>query len=154
MFKRIAWFTAFVVAGTAASAPAPRPAELDALLARASIDAAVTAWCAGRFEAGRSGAYAVAVASPGRGGQYLVMGMAEAPVVLAAFAGRPDLACYSPAKARALGKSIAVSDTVHGRISPRWRTTVVCGFVEETSAVCWQYSPKARAFVEVGGWIT
>ena len=141
-------------ASAALAASAPRPAELDALLARARIEAPVAAWCAGEFTAGRPGGFAVAVASPGRGGRYLVLRMGDVPVELASFAGGADLACYSPAKARALGKSIAVSDTVHGRISPRWRTTVVCGFVENTNAVCWQFSPKARAFVKVGEWVT
>ena len=31
---------------------------------------------------------------------------------------------------------------------------VICAFVEDTRAVCWQYSPDAPAFVEVAGWVT
>jgi hypothetical protein len=37
---------------------------------------------------------------------------------------------------------------------PRFNTTVVCGFLEDTVAECWQYSPDDRAFVKVGGWTT
>jgi hypothetical protein len=40
------------------------------------------------------------------------------------------------------------------RVAPAFSTTVVCGFVEETSAVCWQYSPAARAFIKIGEWQT
>ncbi len=72
----------------------------------------------------------------------------------AAFTGGADLACYSPAKAKDLDRSIRSNGTMHGGISPQWSTTVVCGFVDNTNAVCWQYSPAARAFVKVGEWIT
>jgi len=73
---------------------------------------------------------------------------------LAKYAGGADLSCYSRADAEALSTSIGESETVQGRITPRLDTTVVCGFVTNTEAVCWQYSPTERAFVRVGGWTT
>lgn len=145
---------ALMLAGAAVAAPAPRPAELDALLAKARIDDPVAAWCAGAFASGRPAGYAVAVASPRGGGRYLALGVNEAPVVLAPYSGGADLACYSAAEANGLNRSIAGSRTIHGRISARWDTAVVCGFVENTHAVCWQYSPKDRTFVKVGEWVT
>jgi hypothetical protein len=64
------------------------------------------------------------------------------------------LPCYTPAEARKLNNAIAAAGTMHGEIAPTWSTTVICGFVEETNAVCWQYSPKDRAFLKVGEWTT
>jgi hypothetical protein len=46
------------------------------------------------------------------------------------------------------------SDTIHGHLAPRWNTTIVCGFVDDTNAVCWQYSPADRALVKIGEWVT
>ena len=143
-----------MLTGAALAAPAPRPAELDALLARARIEDPVAAWCTGAFAAGGPGGFAVAVSSPGGGGRYLVLGVNEAPVVLAPYSGSADLACYSAGEAKGLNRSIAGSRTIQGRISPRWNTSVVCGFVENTNAVCWQYSPKSKVFVTVGEWVT
>ena len=143
-----------VLPAAAAAPPAPLPAELTALLARTRVAEKVTAWCGGEFASGRARAYAIAAAAPSGGGSYLVLGLGEHPVRLATFRGGADLACYSPAEAKALDKSIRESDTIHGGVASRWRTTVVCGFVENTRAVCWQYSPVARAFVKVGEWIT
>ena len=143
-----------MLTGAALAAPPPRPAELDALLVRARVEGQVKAWCAGKFVSGRTGAYAVAAPSPGGGGRYLVLGVNEAPVVLAPYSGSADLACYSAGEAKGLNRSIAGSRSIQGRISPRWNTSVVCGFVENTNAVCWQYSPTSKAFVTVGEWVT
>jgi hypothetical protein len=146
---------AILAAAGSALAQDPRPAGLDSLLTKTGLVGKVAAWCAGKFESGRAGAYAIAVASGTGGGRYLVLGMGEREILLAPFKGGADLACYTPAAARALDKSIAQSGSaIHGGITPKWNGTVVCGFVEDTSAVCWQYSPAARAFVKVGGWIT
>jgi hypothetical protein len=49
---------------------------------------------------------------------------------------------------------VSQSSTILGQIVKRFDTTVVCGFLEDTVAECWQYSPDDRAFVEVGGWTT
>ncbi len=73
---------------------------------------------------------------------------------LAAFMPSADLSCYSRAEAEKLNIAISRSETIHGHITPRWSTTVVCGFVDETTATCWQYSPEDRLFVQVGGWVT
>ena len=123
----------FVAAVMAAGQAAP--ANVQKLAAEASVDVAIAA-------------------STGAGGRYLVLGPGSSAVELAPFAGRPDLSCYSRAEAVKLDRSVRTSDTIHGRIAPRWSTTVICGFVDETNAVCWQYSPAARAFVKVGEWIT
>ena len=77
-----------------------------------------------------------------------------AVVELAAFKGKPDLSCYSKPEALALHRDIQRSETLSGTIAPRFATAVICGFVEATAATCWQYSPAARAYVEVGGWRT
>jgi len=148
------WLAALALAGAGIAVSAPRPAQLDALLERARIDDPVAAWCAGEFASGRSGGFAVAVSSPAGGGRYLVLGVKEAPALLAPYSGGADLACYSAVEAKGLNQSIAASRTIHGRVSARWNTTVVCGFVENTNAICWQYSPEDRAFVKVGEWLT
>ena len=31
---------------------------------------------------------------------------------------------------------------------------LMCGFIDDTTAQCWQYSPADRSFVRVGQWIT
>lgn len=133
--------------------PQAVPRALTALAAEADLPAPIR-WCRGEFRAGRSAAYAVAVPSAIKGGRYLVLEDGAPAVELAPFVGGADLSCYSPSEARRLDRSIRESETIDGEIAPRWRTTVVCGFVDDTTAVCWQYSPDARAFVKVGGWTT
>jgi len=140
-----------------AAAPAagqPVPPELARLAQQARLPGPVAAWCPGGFQPGRPGEFAVAVSAAGTGGRYVVLHADGTATELAAFARKPDLSCYSRARAVALNTTLGQSTTIHGRITPRWSTTVICGFVDDTSAVCWQYSPDARAFVEVGGWTT
>ena len=84
----------------------------------------------------------------------MVLGLTETAIELASFSGAADLACYSLVEAKRLNESIVGSKTIHGGISPILNTTVVCGFVDNTSAVCWQYSPAQSAFVKVGEWVT
>ena len=84
----------------------------------------------------------------------MVLGLTETAIELASFSGAADLACYSLVEAKRLNESIVGSKTIHGGISPTLNTTVVCGFVDNTSAVCWQYSPAQSAFVKVGEWVT
>ena len=111
------------------------------------------AWCRGEFRRGRPGAYAAALANA-QGRQYVVLdGQGSAPS-LGVFTGDADLACYTAAEAAALSVSIRRSATIHGRVAPRWKTTVVCGFIDSTTATCWQYSPASRAFVRIGKWVT
>ena len=92
--------------------------------------------------------------SPAGGGRYLGVGLGPEAIVLATFKDGADLACHTPARARALDEAISRNRTLHGAIKPAWRTTVVCGFVESTSAVCWQFSTGAREFVQIGEWTT
>lgn len=96
----------------------------------------------------------MAVTAPAGGGRYLVLETDGTVAELAAFTRRPDLSCYSRAEAERLNVSIARSATIQGEVSPRWNTAVVCAFVDETTAVCWQYSPVDRMFVKVGEWVT
>ena len=159
--KHLAGALAFALLAWTASAQTvphgsrqPIPPEVSALAAKAGLDAPVSAWCRVLFQAGRPRAYAVAITSADRGGRYLVVESNAAAVELAPFRETPDLACYTPAQAKALNRTIEVSETIQGRVTPRWSTTVVCGFVDETTSVCWQYSPPDRAFVKVGGWST
>jgi hypothetical protein len=131
-----------------AAAPPP-PAAVTALLPKAGLEGPVLAWCAGEFRPGRAQAYAVAVS-----GRYALVEADGTRFDLSTFKGGPDLSCYTPGKARRLNAAIARSETIQGKIAPRWSTTVVCGFLEDTSATCWQYSPQKRQFVVVGGWTT
>ena len=132
----------------------PVPPELSALAAKSKLDRPVTAWCRAEFRSGHPGAFAVATTSAKGGGRYLVLESDASVRELAAFTGQPELSCYSRAEAEQLSVSIGRSLTIQGQISPRWDTAVVCAFVDDTAAVCWQYSPDDAAFVRVGGWVT
>ena len=138
----------------AMTAAQPVPSPLSALLAKAGVERPVAGWCAGEFRPGRPGAYAVAITESPAGGRYLVVESDAGVFELSGFEGGAELSCYSPAEARKVDETIRRSETIQGSITPEYPTTVVCGFVEDTSAVCWQYSPLKRAFVKVGGWVT
>ncbi len=112
------------------------------------------AWCAVTSMPGVAPAYAVAISTPQGGGRYLVIEREDRSTVLGNYAGPADLSCRSAAQADALNESIARSATVQGSVRARGPSTVVCGFVEPTRALCWQYTPAARAFVQVGEWTT
>lgn len=150
-----AWFVMVTaVSATLMAAQRQPPADLVAWLEKARVEGTLVDWCQGQFETGRRGAYAAAVTTPRSGGRYLVIDSAATVVELARFKDAPDLACYAPADARKLNETIRSSETIRGRITPLFPTTVVCAFVENTEAVCWQYAPKSRAFVKVGEWQT
>ena len=142
------------VATTLSAAQAAPPADLSAMVAKARVSGQIVSWCRGEFRGGRRNAYAAAVRSATGGGRYLVFDGDLSVAELAPFRDTPELACYTPAQARKLDQTIRSSETVSGRVAPVFPTTVVCAFVGDTSAVCWQYSPKARAFVQVGDWQT
>lgn len=129
------------------------PQEVVALASKAKLDAAIVAWCRAEFRSGQRASYAVAVGTTA-GGRYLALDADGRATTLAAFTGRADLSCYTRAAAEKLDRSIRQSETIHGQIAPRWNATVVCGFTDDTTAQCWQYSPDARAFVRVGQWTT
>ena len=148
--------TLFVLglAALSIAAAQPVPPELAALIARVRLDGPVAAWCRGEFRSGHPGAFAVAVTSPAGGGRYVVLDSDGTATELGAFKRSADLSCYSRAQAEELDVAISRSDTVHGKIAPRWSTTVVCAFIDDTTAACWQYSPADRTFVQVGQWVT
>jgi hypothetical protein len=133
--------------------PRPVPADLAASITKARLEGSVAAWCRGQFRPGRGREYAVGMALDA-GGRYVIVDAAGSVVTLGAFSSGADLSCYTPAEARKINRTIAASETISGRVTPRWKTTVVCGFVEDTNAVCWQYSPSSREFVKIGEWIT
>jgi hypothetical protein len=150
--KRGVWLIAIAVLSIAAVQSVP--SELAALAKKARIDGSIARWCRGEFRAGRSDEFAVAVNSPGGGGRYLVLQSDATVVELASFSRGADLSCYSRAEAQKMNSTIARSATIEGQISPRWNTTVICAFVDNTTSVCWQHSPTDRKYVRVGGWVT
>ena len=146
----VVWFLLSVVVAVAQ----PAPSELSALVAKARLDRPVAAWCRGEFRLGHPGAFAVAVASAAGGGRYLVLEADGTVVELASFTRSADLSCYGRAEAENLNVTLGRSRTIHGQVTPRWDTAVVCTFVDDTTAVCWQYSPDDGVFVKIGGWVT
>lgn len=141
------------VLGSSSAAAQEMPPELAALTRKAQLKGSVSAWCRAEFRAGHKGSFAVAVSSPS-GGSYIVLDPDGTATELGTFTKSGEIACYSRPEAVKLDTSIRESETIHGRITPRWNTTVVCGFLEDTVAECWQFSPDERVFVKVGGWIT
>jgi hypothetical protein len=135
------------------AAPAVPPA-LAALLKTQGATDPVIGWCGGELRPGQRDGFAVALASPRDGGRYVVVAPGVTPIELAAFTKSASLDCYSRGEADTLEASIRQSATIHGGVTPRWQTTVVCGFTDDTTSVCWQYAPMERAFVVVGRWIT
>jgi hypothetical protein len=146
----IAWLLLLATSPVAAQA---MPPELAALTRKAQLKGSVSAWCRAEFRAGQKGSFAVAVSSP-TGGSYIVLDPDGTVTDLGTFTKSGEISCYSRPEAVKLDTSIRESETIHGRITPRWDTTVVCGFLEDTVAHCWQFSPEERAFVKVGQWIT
>ncbi|MFN7915517.1 MAG: hypothetical protein U0Q55_09260 [Vicinamibacterales bacterium] len=128
-------------------------ADLPALLTRAGISVTPLASCRGEFRPGHPGDYAVALPDPA-GGRYAVVQDDGKVQALAPFTGTPDLSCYSLRDADRLNDTIAKSQTMNGRVVAEWDGMVVCGFIEPTIALCWQYAPEDRAFVRIGGWTT
>lgn len=148
------WLTAGATQVPSRRASQEPPADLAALASKARLDGAIVAWCRGELRVGRSGGFALAVSAPVGGGRYVVLEEDGSVSELAAYKGQPEVSCYSRAEARRLNDTIRQSQAIHGEVTPRWNTAVICAFVEETSAVCWQHSPDRRAFVKVGGWVT
>lgn len=152
--KCVVTFFVLGLAALAIAAAQPVPSTLAALAAKARLDGSVAAWCRGEFRSGHPGAFAVAVTSAAGGGRYVVLDSDGTVTELGVFKRRPDLSCYSRAQAEKINVTISRSDTIHGHIAPRWSTTVVCAFIDDTTAACWQYSPAERTFVKVGQWVT
>ncbi|MGH9146543.1 MAG: hypothetical protein ACRD1Q_07530 [Vicinamibacterales bacterium] len=145
----------FLLAVAASIAAAQEmPPDLAALASRALLNGPVASWCRAEFRSGNPGAFAVGVTSAGGGGRYVALDADGSVTELGTFKRNADLSCYSRAQAEKLAITIRQSDTIQGHIAPRWNTTVVCGFIDDTAAVCWQYSPVDRTFLEVGEWVT
>ena len=130
------------------------PSDLSQLAAKSALQSPVVGWCSGANGVGGGGAYAIAIGSAGGLGRYLVLKLDGSVVELANFRSGAHLSCYTPAEAKKVSITISRSETIEGRITPRWSTTVVCGFVDGATSVCWQYSPVDSKFVRVGGWTT
>ena len=130
--------TCHLVAACGAQRPQPPP----------ELEGSVASRCP--VEAG----FAIAVTSPEGTGRYVVVEPGGRISELGLFTDAADLSCLTPAGARDLDRSIRENETMHGGISPVGDATVVCGFTDATTAVCWQYSSDAGRFVKVGGWTT
>ena len=153
--KSSAWLLAAVMAAVTSVAGAQdMPPELKVLAAKARIQGTVAAWCRAEFSAGHPGALALAVRDGAEGGRYVAIHPDGRTTVLGSFRNDADLTCYTSAAARDLHVTIKRSATIDGGVTPRWETTVVCGFTENTAAVCWQYSTALKRFVRVGQWTT
>ncbi len=143
-----------LLSGSAMAAADKLPSDLAEMASTAKLEGPIAAWCKGEFRPGRKGAYAVAITTSNAGGRFRILEADGGNFRLAAYSGKPDLSCYSRADARKLNQTIQRSETIKGKIEPISSTTVLCGFVDSTHAVCWQYSPAKRSFVEVGDWVT
>lgn len=128
--------------------------DIASLAAKAGIYEPIASLCKANLHPLTIDAYALATISANSGGRYLVIKSNGRVHELGSYKGKADLNCYSPAEARALNKTLAASETIKGGIEPRFATTVVCAFLEETAATCWQYSPTLKSFVKVGSWVT
>jgi hypothetical protein len=115
------------------------PPDLAELTTKARLNGHILSYCSAEFVTGQKGAYAVAVASPDGARRYVALHADGVMQELIPFSGKGELSCYT---------------RVEGSIEPQFDTTVVCTFVEDTTARCWQYSPDARDFVGVGRWTT
>jgi hypothetical protein len=130
------------------------PPELAELTTKARLNGTIVSHCAAEFAPGHARAYAVAVVSPDGVGRYVALHADGVMQEIVPFSRRGEVSCYTPADALKLNATIQKSETIHGSIEPRFDSTIVCGFIDDTTATCWQYSPAARDFVKVGQWKT
>ena len=138
-----------------AAEPGPIPPELAALEAKAKLQDPIVSWCKGAFVPGKPSGFAVAVSRNKTEGRYLIIDSLGQVSEIAAFTGGADLNCYTAAEAKDLAKTIAENETTHGGIVPRYKSAVICVAQDRSpTTLCWQYSPKAKAFVKIGSWTT
>jgi hypothetical protein len=130
------------------------PVDLTELGIKARLTGTIVSHCPAEFEPGRVGAYAVAAVSPDGVGRYVALHPDGVMQEIIPFSREGQVSCYTRAEALKVHATIQKSDTTHGSIEPRFDTTVVCVFIDDTTATCWQYSPAARDFVKVGQWMT
>jgi hypothetical protein len=145
---------AFAMVASTHGAQPPAGADLTTLLARAGIGGTPIASCRGEFRPGHPNDFAVAMNDADGQSRYFVVQDDGTRYELDVYSGKPDLACYTISEADRLNASIARSETINGRITAEWDGHVVCGFIEPTIAVCWQFAPEQRRFVRIGGWTT
>ena len=129
------------------------PPTLATLLYGTPYEGRMNAWCRASLGGGKPDAFAVALVSA-QGTRYAVVFDDRRIVTLADVSGRSDLTCYSRADAEKLNATIRSSATIDRSVTPKWGSTVICGFVRDTEAVCWQYSSQEKKFVRIGGWVT
>ena len=129
------------------------PPPLATLLYRTPYEGRLQAWCTATLASGAPPGFAVALLTA-KGTHYAVVDGDAGITMLADYAGQPDLSCHSRRDAEKLSATIRASETIEGSVTPRWDSTVICGFVRDTEAVCWQYSSEEKRFVRVGGWVT
>lgn len=133
-----------------------RPPALVARVTALGLTGPILRFCPAEFEPGRRGAFAIAMRSPQEAtGRYLAIDADGPALELGTFTGDVDLSCYDRDQVQQLAAALKeAGGAMHGHIAPRWVTTTVCGFAEPTLAICWQFDPSARRFVEVGRWIS
>ena len=130
------------------------PPALAELTTKARLNGTIVSHCAAEFAPGQQGGYAVAAVSPDGVGRYVALHPDGVMQEIVPFSDRGEVSCHTRADAVKLAVTILQSKAIHGSIEPRFDTTVICGFVDDTTATCWQYSPAARDFVKVGQWST
>jgi len=132
-----------------------RPPELVARVAALGLSGPILRFCPAEFEPGHRGAFAIAMRAPQEStGRYFAIDVDGPAIELGTFTGDVDLSCYSRKEAADISTALKDSVGIHGHLAPRWATTTVCGFADPTLAICWQFDPSARRFVEVGRWLT
>lgn len=151
----VALCVSFVVTADRATAQV-RPPALVARVAALGLSGPILRFCPAEFEPGRRGGFAVAMRAPQEAtGRYLAIDLDGPALDLGTFTGDVDLSCYDREQVQQLSAALKESGgAMHGQIAPRWTTTTVCGFADATLAICWQFDPSARRFVEVGRWTT
>jgi hypothetical protein len=143
-----------VVSSGAWAAAGQLPAGLVKLVDEAQLAGRIAAWCEVDGTPQGTEHVAVSVSTASSTGEYVVLRRGERPQRLATFSGPGELSCHTPQAARDLELSIRQSVTIEGGVEPRGDATVVCGFTDHTSAVCWQYSPVEDIYMQVGRWST
>jgi hypothetical protein len=130
------------------------PADLAELTTKARLTGTIVSHCAAEFVPGQGYGYAVAVVSPDGVGRYVALHPNGSMQEIIPFSRLGEVSCYTPVDAVKLNATLQKSATIHGAIDPRFETTVVCTFLDDTTATCWQYSPAVHDFVKVGQWTT
>ncbi len=138
----------------AGDSPAVTLDRLTALLAADYEGQVAVVYCMASFDSDGETDLAFATVSTGRpaGAYFVTMGgrlVELAPHSVAS----PDLQCLGAREAEELDQAIKASEGIHGGITGSGAGSDICGFVEDTRAVCWGYDDATGSAVVVGGWI-